>query len=137
VEALYDWVRENVEHKDGFQGGALACLRAGRGDHEDLTSLFIALCRADGIPARTVWVKGHCYPEFYLVDAEGAGHWFPCQAGGARAFGEMPDHRPIIEKGDNFRSPNNPRERKRFLAETLALKGAKPHKQFVRGSVAQ
>ena len=52
-----------------------------------------------------VWVPGHCYPEFYLEDAEGRGHWIPCQAAGTRAFGSMPEHRPILQKGDNFRVP--------------------------------
>jgi len=136
VEAIYDWVRENVEHKQGHQGGALAALEKGSGDHEDLTSLFIAVCRASGVPARTVWVHQHCYPEFYLEDDEGEGHWFPCQAAGTRAFGEMPDHRPILQKGDNFRSPRNRRERKRYLPETLDGKGGRPGVRFVRKLVS-
>ena len=140
VEAIYDWVRENVEHKQGHQGGAMAALKAKAGDHEDLASLFIALCRASGVPARTVWVKAYCYPEFYLEDAEGNGHWFPCQLGatGTPVFGEMPDHRPILQKGDNFRSPNNPRERKRLLPETLKVgsAAAKPRVKFVRDLVS-
>lgn len=139
VEAIYDWVRANVEHKPGNQGGAMDALKNGSGDHEDLASLFIALCRASDVPARMVWVKGHCYPEFYLEDAEGEGHWFPCQVAGSRAFGEMPDHRPIIEKGDNFRSPSNPRERKRYLPETLDVAAAagKPRVQWVRDLVSR
>jgi transglutaminase-like putative cysteine protease len=136
VEAIYDWVRENVEHKQGHQGGALAALQSGTGDHEDLTSLFIALCRASGVPARTVWVQGHSYPEFYLEDKKGEGHWFPCQAAGTRAFGEMPDHRPILQKGDNFRAPNS-RERKRYLPETLDGKGGRPSVKFVRELVSR
>ena len=137
VEAIYDWVRANVEQKQGNQGGAMAALKSGSGDHEDLASLFIALCRASDVPARTVWVQGHCYPEFYLEDAEGDGHWFPCQVAGSRAFGEMPDHRPIIQKGDNFRSPSNRRERKRYLPETLDGAGGRPSVKFVRELVSR
>jgi hypothetical protein len=133
IEAIYDWVRSNVEHKQGNQGGALAALKDNRGDHEDLTSLFIALCRANNIPARTVWVPNHCYAEFYLEDDEGGGHWFPCQVAGSRAFGEMPDHRPILQKGDNFRSPSDRRERKRYLPETLDGAGGRPRVKFIRG----
>lgn len=138
VEAIYDWVRENVEYKDGDLKGALAALNDGTGDCEELSSLFIAICRAAGIPARTVWVPGHCYPEFYLVDDEGKGHWFPCQAAGSRAFGGIPEHRPILQKGDNFRSPDNPRERKRYLAEKLKVANAagKPQVKFVRDLVS-
>jgi len=136
VEAIYDWVRQTVTFDEAYVEapvrGALAALGTKKGDCEDLSSLFIAICRAAGIPARTVWVPGHCYPEFYLVDAEGQGHWFPCQAAGSRAFGEMPDHRPILQKGDNFRPPHSPRERKRYLAEWLTGAGGRPQVQWVR-----
>jgi transglutaminase-like putative cysteine protease len=105
VESLYDWVRENVQYREGELKGALAALHDRQGDCEEMTSLFIALCRASGIPARTVWAPGHCYPEFYLEDNQGRGHWFPCQAAGDRHFGEMNESRPILQKGDNFRLP--------------------------------
>jgi len=139
VEAIYDWVREHVEYKNGPLKGALAALRDGTGDCEELTSLFIAICRAAGIPARTVWIPGHAYPEFYLVDAEGKGHWFPCQAAGTRAFGEMPEYRPVLQKGDHFRPPWNPRDHQRYLAEYLTGTpvpgGGKPRVRFVREMV--
>jgi hypothetical protein len=125
VEAIYDWVREKVTFKDNRGGtvkGAVDTLRDGVGDCDERTSLFIALCRAKGIPARTVRVPGHCYPEFCLLDPNGAGRWFPCQAAGTRAFGAMPDPRPILQKGDNVASLD-PRTKKktqvRFLPETL------------------
>jgi hypothetical protein len=85
-------------------------------------SLFVALCRAESIPARLVRVPGHCYPEFYLLDRNGKGHWFPCQAAGTRAFGSMPDPRPILQKGDNVLVPEPGTKKKtkvRFLPETL------------------
>jgi len=118
VEAIYDTVREKVEYKEGELKGAVAALRDGYGDCEELTSLFIALCRASDIPARTVWVPDHCYPEFYLTDAKGEGYWIPCQAAGTRAFGEMPDHRPVLQKGDNFKVPQK-RTPQRYVAEFL------------------
>jgi hypothetical protein len=107
VEAVFDWVRANVRYEfDAELKGAITALREGKGDCEELTSLFVALCRAHGIPARSVWVPGHCYPEFYLEDEEGRGHWFPCQAAGApRQFGAMSESRPILQKGDRFRVP--------------------------------
>lgn len=135
VEAIYDWVRENVEYKDGPLKGALAALRDGDGDCEELSSLFIAICRAAKIPARTVWVPGHCYPEFYLEDNEGEGHWFPCQAAGSRAFGEIAEFRPIMQKGDNFRVPERPRDRQRYVAEFLTGAGGQPTVQFIRETV--
>lgn len=132
VEAIYDWVRDNVEYTNGPLKGALQALRDGNGDCEELSSLFIALCRANKIPARTVWVPGHCYPEFYLVDDEGKGHWIPCQAAGSRAFGGIPEHRPILQKGDNFRVPERPRDRQRYVAEFLTGKGGQPQVRFIR-----
>lgn len=115
VETIYDWVRENVNYKRGPQKSALETLKDRTADCEGMTALFIALCRAKGIPARTVWVQGHCYPEFYLEDPEGKGHWFPCQVSGDRSFGGIPETRPIFQKGDNFRQPGNTREHVHYL----------------------
>lgn len=139
VEAIYDWVRENVEYKEGPLKGALAALKDGTGDCEELSSLFIAICRAKDIPARTVWVPGHCYAEFYLEDAEGKGHWFPCQAAGSRAFGGIPEFRPVLQKGDNFRLPDDRKTVVRYLPErvTGAASQGKPKVKFIRETVAK
>jgi len=138
VEVIYDHVREVVQYKDGPLKGALQALRDGEGDCEELTSLFIALCRANDIPARTVWVPGHCYPEFYLEDKKGEGHWFPCQAAGTRAFGGMPDLHPILQKGDNFKVPEK-RKPQRYVAEFLkgipTPGGGRPQVEFIREAV--
>lgn len=132
VEALYDWTRENVEYVNGPIKGALRALQDRTGDCEELSSLFIALCRANNIPARIVWVPDHCYPEFYLEDAEGKGYWFPCQAAGTREFGGVTEHRPILQKGDNFQVPEKPRDRMRYVAEYLTGKGGNPGVKFIR-----
>jgi len=136
VEAIYDWVRDNVKYENGPLKGAMAALKDKTGDCEELTSLFIALCRASDIPARTVWVPGHCYPEFYLEDDAGKGHWFPCQAAGSRAFGGIPEQKPILQKGDNFSVPET-REKQRYLAENLTGKGGQPKVKFIRKQVAK
>jgi hypothetical protein len=134
VEAMYDWVRENVQYKEGPFKGAMDALKDGHGDCEELSSLFIALCRASGIPARTVWIPGHCYPEFYLTDAEGNGYWFPCQAAGSRDFGGIAEHRPILQKGDNFSDPDRPGRKLRYVSEHLKVTNAvgKPRVKFIR-----
>ena len=139
VEAIYDFVRETVKQKDGPVKGAVSALRSGEGSHEDMVSLFIALCRAKGVPARTVWIPGHCYAEFYLDDDEGKGHWFPCQVAGARAFGAMSDMRPILQKGDNFRPPYDRRDVQRYMAVhvSVADTAGKPRVKFVHESVAE
>lgn len=135
VEALYDWVRAHVKYEKGHAQGALAAIKAGKGNTDDLTSAFIALCRAMEIPARTVWIPGHCYPEFYLVDDEGQGHWFPCEMKEQRSFGGIAEQRPVLMKGDNFRPPYAPRDRQRLLTEYLTGSGGKPKHRFTRQSV--
>ena len=133
VEALYDSVRDQVDLRNGKLKGAVSALKDGTGSHEDLTSLFIALCRASRIPARTVWVPGHCYPEFYLMDEDGNGYWIPCQIAGLRSFGSMPGQQPILQKGDNFKIPES-KKRLRFVPEFLTGKsgGGKPRVTFVQ-----
>ena len=105
VERIYDFVREQVQYVEGPIRRASDALRRGEGDCEDMTSLFVALCRNLRIPARMVWIPDHCYPEFYLEDADGVGTWYPCQAAGSRQFGRMDEYRPILQKGDRFKVP--------------------------------
>jgi transglutaminase-like putative cysteine protease len=137
VEAIYDHVREIVSYKfDKKIKGAYQALRDGVGDCEELSALFIALCRVNKIPARLVWVPDHCYAEFYLEDAEGQGHWFPCELAGTRNFGQMPQPRPILQKGDNFKVPEK-KERQLYVSEHLrglpaSPGGGKPKVSWVR-----
>jgi len=106
VEALYDFMRTKVQYENGIESkGAAAALRNGKANHDDMAALFVALCRDAEVPARMVWLPEFCYAEFYLVDKNGEGHWLPCVPAGAKAFGEMPDTKLILAKGDNFRPP--------------------------------
>ena len=102
-----------------------------------MTSLFVAICRNAKIPSRMVWIPGHCYPEFYLEDGQGEGHWFPCQAAGTRQFGEMDEYRPVLQKGDRFKVPEK-RTPVRYVSEFFKCdrKGkSNPRPQFVREQV--
>jgi hypothetical protein len=132
--ALFDWVRANVKYEFAEQiKPAVEALDDGQGDCEELSSLVIALCRASRIPARAVWVPGHTYPEFCLEDASGKGHWFPCQAAGAeRQFGSMVEDRPILQKGDNFKVPEELHPQ-RYVKQFLSAKNAQadPEVKFI------
>ena len=131
VEAIHDWVKANIQHSNDQLKGALNALRDKKGNHEDLTGLFIALCRAEKIPARTVWVPDYCYAEFYLEDADGNGHWIPCELKEKTVFGTVSNEHMIIQKGDNIDVPEK-QEPQRFVAEFLKGKGGRPSVSFVR-----
>ena len=128
VEKIYDYVLDNIDYVEGPDKSALNTIRDGYADCQGRSAIFIALCRAQKIPARMVWVEGHAYPEFYLErpadpaageEGEAVGEWYPCESAGVRAFGEMPLARTILQKGDNFRVPERPRDRLRYASDYL------------------
>lgn len=124
VEKNLRWVRDNIRYRfDVRIHSCLHALDAKQGDCEELSSLFIAICRAQGIPARAVWVPKHTYPEFYLQDKSGKGHWFPCQAAGPYEFGSMSDPKPILQKGDRFRVPGEKKE-VRYIRPSLEARNS-------------
>ena len=141
IELFYDWVRDNMEYTRGELKSVRQALRDGTGDCEEMTSTFVALCRAARVPARCVWIPNHCYPEFYMEDEEGHGYWFPCQVAGTRNFGSMPEYLPILQKGDRFRVRD---KTERYLADFLQAKKVSgrvdPKVEFIRqllGDAAQ
>ena len=138
VEALYDWTRDHVKYVTDEQKGAARTIFDKEGGADDVTSVFIALCRSIKIPARTVFVPGHCYAEFYLESEPGEGQWFPCQLAGQRAFGTIEEQRPILQKGDNFKNPENGKERLRYVTQYLNVAGkGKPEVKFTSEIVAE
>ena len=87
VRAIYDWVRKTIQYKkDAPLTGCLEAIDKQSGDCNQLTSTFIAICRASGIPARTVRIPGHCYPEFYLLRRPRAGALVPGRGFGHGGF---------------------------------------------------
>jgi len=151
IEAIYDYVLENIEYVEGPDKGAIDTLRDGQADCQGRSAVFVALCRANKIPARMVWVDGHVYPEFYLERgvpiADGKktkdipGDWYPCESAGSRAFGEMPLARTILQKGDNFRVPERKRERLRYASDFMVglptPGGGKPRVKYIREQLVQ
>ena len=77
------------------------------------------MCRLKGIPARSVWIEGHAYPEFFLEDRAGKGHWIPCESLGTRNFGGISRYALIMQKGDNFRWSQK-RGPQRYVMPTLS-----------------
>jgi hypothetical protein len=106
VQALHDFTVDNIRYdeRDSIKSAA-AALREKAGDCQELSELFVAMCRAHGVPARCVWVPRHSYAEFYLEDAAGRGHWFPAESTNKEHFGFLPRTDVILQKGDNFQMP--------------------------------
>lgn len=82
---IFEFVNSHVEYDDTpeyAKKGALSALKNGKGVSQDYAQLFVALCRASGIPSRTVsgylnkeqaksgfidlTSEGHMWAEFYL-----------------------------------------------------------------------
>ncbi len=122
ARAIFDWVREHVKYRLDKYRGARFALTEKIGDCEDMSALFIAMCRIVGIPARLVWVEGHAYAEIFLEDADNHGHWIPAQLNGPAWFGRMTEYRVILQKGDRVRNPVS-RKYKHYAPQTLIAFG--------------
>jgi transglutaminase-like putative cysteine protease len=111
ARALYDWTFAHMQYDKSVPGWGLGdipyCLKVGKGNCTDFHTLFIALVRASGIPARwnigfplaygdgrspaaepTAVAGYHCWAEFY---APGAG-WVPVDVSEARKHPELRDY---------------------------------------------
>jgi hypothetical protein len=137
VKGFWSWTRDNVKFENGDFRGAMHAIENRCGDCEEMSALFVGMCRLSGIPARTVWVESHDYPEFYLVDQQGNGHWIPAQVLGPEWFGEMAEYRPIFQKGDRFYDPLA-KTYVRYVPQTVRGAHAKvaPKVQFVHEIIA-
>jgi hypothetical protein len=135
VETIYNWVRDNVELRDGDARDIDNVFKDRHGCAEDLTGLFVGMCRANKIPARIVWVTGSQYAEFMLIDETKQAHWFPCLLVGPREFGGLSEPRIILQKGDSIKVPEK-KQRQKYVAEFATCKGnVKPVVRFVRRQV--
>lgn len=130
VEAIRNWVQENIKHTNDKFKGTKKALSDKSGHIEDLTGLFIAMCRAEKIPARTVWVPDYCYAEFYLEDADGKGCWFPCELKEKTVFGAVSNAYIIMQKGDNIKVPE--KDKPYRLVPEFVKGSGQPEVSFVR-----
>jgi len=132
IQSIFDWVRDNIELVNGECEDSIHTFRQRQGNAEDLVGLFVAMCRAAKVPARVVWVEGHSYAEFMLVDQQGQHHWCPCQVAGLREFGSISEPRIILQKGDNIKVPEK-EQRQKFVVEFVKGSGkTKPQVRFIR-----
>ncbi|HDL17874.1 MAG TPA: hypothetical protein ENH29_02350 [Bacteroidetes bacterium] len=115
AKIIFDWVKQNMKYrrKSGTRG-VKAALKNMAGDSGQFSYLFIALCRAVGIPARFVAgfqadrsheLKYHTWSEFLLP-----GHgWLPVDPiKGEDQFGKINNRRIIASVGNNIKLKNVP-----------------------------
>ncbi len=75
VENIYDWVSTHIAYR-GYVSrnrGAAYALKYGQGDCTEYAFLFVALCRANGIPARPL--AGFVCPQSMVVDFSDYHNW--------------------------------------------------------------
>lgn len=124
VKGIFEWVNTNIEvDPDGEINDSTQAFLDKKGSPEDVTGLFVGLCRLHKVPARTVWVEGAVQAEFYLVDDEGIGAWFPVKFSGIAEFGSDSNPAIILQKGDNFRVPEK-KDALRYVSESLVVTGS-------------
>ena len=135
VESILDWVRDNIEDVVQEPSDVVGVFRNKKGCNEDKVGLFVAMCRANKIPARIVWVEGTQHAEFMLIDSTKKAHWFPCRPGGLREFGGLSEPRVVLQKGECIRVPEKEQKQK-FVAEFVTCEGksanSKPRVRFFR-----
>lgn len=110
AQSYVNWIQESIRPQLGAYTSVLTAIQRKTGDCEEMSALFVAFCRASGIPARLVWVPNHNWAEFYLTDHEQKGRWIPVHPACYRWFGWTGAHELVIQKGDRIRIPeqNNP-----------------------------
>jgi hypothetical protein len=126
VNALFHATRGRIKYTLGPFSGALAGLRTGQGDCEELSCLFIAACRASGVPARIVWGPEHTWTEFALADPDGKLVWIPADPSKERELGVINHFTPILQKGDRFSVPEMPAKPQRYLVPVCTGMGRTP-----------
>ncbi len=105
AQAFVKWIRSSIRPQLGTYTSVLTAIQKRVGDCEEMSALFVAFCRASGIPARLVWVPNHNWAEFYLTDYEGKGHWIPVHPACYNWFGWTGAHELVIQKGDRVQIP--------------------------------
>jgi transglutaminase-like putative cysteine protease len=150
ARALYDWVFDHMQYDKSVPGWGLGdipyCLKVGKGNCTDFHTLFIALARANGIPAR--WSIGfplaygdgksapasdqavagyHCWAEFY---APGVG-WIPVDISEARKhpelkdyfFGHLSGNRVLFTRARDFVLPGDATPRNYLVYPVVRIDG--------------
>jgi len=127
--AFAEWIPQNIRPRLGRYTDVTTALATRVGDCEEMAGVFVALCRAAGIPARLVWIPNHVWSEFYLTDGDGRGHWIPAHTACYPWFGWTGVHELILQKGDRVRLPGKSGV-VRLQTDRLRYQGTKPDARY-------
>jgi hypothetical protein len=122
---FHEWVPKNITARIGPYTSVKTALEKRVGDCEERSAVFVALCRALGIPARLVWVPNHNWAEIYLHDHQNKGHWIPAHTSCYSWFGWVGAHELVLQKGDRVRVPEQ-RGLFRLTEDWAQFAGSKP-----------
>lgn len=110
---LFLAVAERTAYRDGMMRGAAACLRDGAGNCGDAAALFVAGCRAVGIPARLCvgfYAPGVDRPHVWAEFLTPGGEWVPVDPSEASLrpdplarFGRLPADRIAVSRSADVR----------------------------------
>lgn len=97
AKKIYEFVMNHMSYvRQDRCRGALYALQEKKGDCTEYSDLFVALCRARGIPARPVHGLTHDWAEIYIPDVG----WIPVDAtlgrGGKDYFGNITNKNVIL-----------------------------------------
>lgn len=115
AKLIFEWVNNNMTYfYPPPKRGAAAALESLKGDKGQYSYLFIALCRAVGVPARFVAgfladetgnMRYHTWAEFFIPEHG----WLPAdQTSGDSQFGKLDNKRIIASVGNNIHLKNVP-----------------------------
>jgi hypothetical protein len=125
------WIPQNIRPQIGPFAGAAAAIENRLGDCAEMSAVFVALCRAAGIPARLVWVPDHNWSEFYLTDKQGQGHWIPSHTACYFWFGWTGAHELVLQKGDRLRLPERGSKPYRLQPDWMEQIGRRPAVRYL------
>ncbi len=129
AENFHAWVWENIAGIPGKYTSVRDAIKTRKGDCEERAGVFIAMCRAVGIPARLVWVPNHSWAEFCLFDHDGMAHWIPAHTAAYSWFGWTGIQELVLQKGDRIHQVGRDAV-VRLVADWYSFGGRKPAIEF-------
>ena len=101
IDAVFGWVATQVRYSgyNAREGGAVYALENKKGDCTEYMDLFVALCRAKGIPARRI--GGYICPENAVLRAVDYHNWSEFYADGLWQIAD-PQNKVLMENQGDY-----------------------------------